>query len=188
MINKLLLFGSILAIVLLLYSNTTATTEQMATTQVVHSSLIAQAKQIDELNNWRSAQPTAEQLQTFILEHQIEVVIRLNGDEVDGSLLLTEEKAICEKLGVQFERINPHLSSTPNGGYDNSGKVVAAFLKDGNVLIHCQHGYDRVGAMAGYWLRHIGDTEKQVISSNGWENYLEEKGEKYIRYYQTVTD
>lgn len=190
MIKKILLTGLMMAFVFFVIRNTEPDEVAVAKATVGTSttSTIKRLAPVDEINNWRSAQPTGEELEQFLLAHQIKVVLRLNGDEVDGSLTVSEEKAICEKNGILFERINAHLSSTDDGGYDYSGEVVAQFLKDGDVYIHCQHGYDRVGAMAGYWLRQIGDTEGEVIAKNNWQNYQAEKGASYIRYFRTVTD
>ena len=139
----------------------------------------------DEVINYRSAQPTLEQLQAMIGQLKIEVVIRLNGNE--GGLNIDQEKAFCERNKIQFVRLNAHLSE--NGpGYDASGKVASTILRDGNVLIHCQHGYDRVGALVGYWLKENGLSRSQIIEHNDWDGYLEKKGESYREYWNTISD
>lgn len=135
--------------------------------------------------NYRSAQPTLEELDSMIQQLDIQVVIRLNGDE--GGLSVALEQALCENRHVQFVRLNAHLSE--NGpGYDASGKVASTFLKGGNVLIHCQHGYDRVGALVGYFLKTNGTSRFQIIEHNNWEGYLEKKGQTYKPYWDTIGD
>lgn len=141
--------------------------------------------QTDSAINYRSAQPTLEELGSMIQQLDIEVVIRLNGDE--GGITVAEEKAFCERHKIQFVRLNAHL--TENGpGYDASGKVASTFLKNGNVLIHCQHGHDRVGALVGYFLKTNGISRSEIIAHNQWQNYLEKKGNDYKPYYDTISD
>lgn len=126
-------------------------------------------------NNYRSAQPSLEQLESVLGKGTIRTVIRLNGNGKDsGGVPAEQEKALCEKFNTRFLVINPHRKDAP--------RIIDQLLSEGRCLIHCKHGFDRTGAMVGYHLRQLGYSKEEVIQYNGWEGYLERKGDAYARY------
>lgn len=193
MFRNIFLIGLILIIV---FAGLRSGGEEIKQDQVAKSSV--PSKNVDELAparfdlipssdpmllNYRSAQPTKAELEYIIQQYGIEVVVRLNGDE--GSMTEEREKHLADSLDVQFVRINAHLKDQ-GPGYDGSAKVLANFLRGGQVLVHCQHGYDRVGALVGHWLSSNGFSQEEVIAHNKWEGYLVRKGEKYRPYWITA--
>jgi len=110
-------------------------------------------------NNYRSAQPSLEQLEAVLRKGAIRTVIRLNGNGKDsGGVPAEQEKAECEKFGTRFLVLNPHREDTP--------EIVHQLLSEGKCLIHCKHGFDRTGAMVGYHLRQLGYSRDEVIRHN----------------------
>lgn len=130
-------------------------------------------------NNYRSAQPSLEQLESVLGKGAIRTVIRLNGNGKDsGGVPAEQEKALCEKFNTRFLVINPHRKDAP--------RIIHQLLSEGRCLIHCKHGFDRTGAMVGYHLRKLGYSKEEVIQYNGWEGYLERKGDAYVRYMSLI--
>ena len=137
-----------------------------------------QLQEFDQsLNNWRSSQPTEEQLRWLIQNHGIETVIRLNGNE--GKMTMEEEKAICDELGVVYNEGSPgfmdsHSGYVPGAGYVGSIQRILPILSRGNCLIHCRAGADRTGYLVAAYLKDNGvctDLETlwdYTTSFNGW--------------------
>lgn len=131
------------------------------------------------VNLYRSPQLDRVAFQQFITDHDIYTVIRLNGDGKDaGSLSVEEELSICLAHEVTFVNLN-----ISKAGKKQAAQICADYLDGGNVLIHCLHGYDRTGAMVGYYLQQNGFTREQIIQANDWSNYLQRKGDDYKQYY-----
>ena len=69
----------------------------------------------DGLNNYRSAQITADALPNIIKKYGIKHIIRLNGDGVDsqhrasyGQTPQSVEQKICEENGCMYHKIDAH--------------------------------------------------------------------------------
>ncbi len=193
MFRNIFLFAFIL---LIIYAGLSIEGEETPPTQIAEASI--EAPKVDRLipkrfelipssdsilQNYRSAQPDSAQLSHLITTYGIEVIVRLNGDE--GGMTIEEEQRLADSMQVQFVRLNAHLRDE-GPGYDGSAKVLARFLQGGKVLVHCQHGHDRVGALVGHWLITNGYTTQEVIEHNQWEDYLERKGDAYQSYWETI--
>lgn len=116
--------------------------------------------------DYRSAEPTAKQLDEFLRTHpEVTTVIRLNGEGVDSDgLRVAKERSICEKYGVKFD----HLSMiTP---YEEWAEIIMKTMLKETVLIHCHHGYDRTGFIFAYKLmKYHNYTFDQIRKMNGWD-------------------
>ena len=143
-------------------------------------------RQIPLSDDWRSEQPTAKELEAFLKHHKIDVVIRMNVDRENGGLLYAKEKAICKKYGVELKYINAHKGYEKGKGYLSSAAEIYQILNKKRCLIHCKHGFDRTGAMVGYYLSKKGYKKNQIIAHNYWKNYLKIKGNSYKPYYETA--
>lgn len=113
------------------------------------------------LNNWRSAQPTSEQLASIIIEKGIKSVIRFNGN--DNNFSIDDEEAVSTQNGAKFYKLSSRTDQD----------TVNSLLNSGNVLVHCKHGADRTGGNIGGWLysKGWGDTKKiwnYTTKYNGW--------------------
>lgn len=139
------------------------------------------------LGNYRSAQLTADQLDTILRQGFISTVIRMDSEKEGTILGEREEQSICFDHGVAYIFINAHKKIHPDSDiYLASARQVDSILNKGNVLIHCKHGYDRTGAMVGYHLGKMGFSGDFIVKHNGWGNYLGEKGMKYANYLKTA--
>lgn len=147
---------------------------------------IGDFRKIPASDDWRSEQPTAQHLESFLKHHEIDVVIRMNVDREKGALLYAREEAICKKYGVKLVFINAHKGYEKGKGYLGSATEIYEILKTKRCLIHCKHGFDRTGAMVGYYLGKKGYSKQQIIQHNYWKNYLETKGKAYKPYYETA--
>lgn len=127
---------------------------------------------------YRSAQPDQDQLNRMLNEYPIDVVIRLNRD-TDG-MTVEEEAYICRNHTVQFYYFNIE------GNIPEVYSQIRNLLRGGNALVHCRHGYDRTGVIMGLWLKEQGATEAEILAFNQWQNYLENKGEQYRKYWDAV--
>lgn len=146
---------------------------------------IGDFRPIPNSNDWRSEQPSAKALEIFLKTHKIEVDIRMNGTS-EGGLSIEKEKSICKKYGVKFVYINAHKGYKPEKGYLESANEIYKWLNTKKCLIHCKWGYDRTGAMVGYYLSKKGFNKSQIITHNYWQNYLKKKGKRYKPYYETA--
>jgi len=123
-------------------------------------SFVYQLQQFDpSVNNWRSSQPTEEQLRWLIATHGIEHVIRLNGNE--GKLTMEREKQICDELGVMYNNgaegyVDSHAGFVSGQGYLGTIQNVLPMLTAGDCLIHCRAGADRTGYLVAAYLKSEG--------------------------------
>ena len=118
--------------------------------------------------DYRSAEPTASQLESFLKTHpKVTTVFRLNGNGKDSNgLTIEKETVICERMGVRFY-YTPMLQNK-----DNWANVIMPTMLKETVLIHCHHGYDRTGFIFAYKLmKHHGYSFKQVQKMNKWDKY-----------------
>ena len=144
----------------------------------------------DTLNNYRSAVPANDKnFYRFLKkEHKIERIISLcqlsayanrhptrkNGfPNREGKLDKNMRKEV-EEAGLEYL----YVPLSTNGPSSKSWNEIKVFLGKGNTLIHCTHGADRTGAVAGRWM-----VEKYGISArdaykdariHGFKPYLHE--------------
>jgi len=128
-------------------------------------------------NNYRSSQPTTEQLDYIIKKFGIKNVIRFNSDKSSDSkgVLQSTERKICEKNNCKFHPLSSR------GDQDK----VNSLLSQGNTLIHCRWGADRTGGNVGGWLYSIGwgDTQKiwdYTTKYNRWEEMVKNNPNKFV--------
>lgn len=151
--------------------------------RTVHAGLFSFAQTIPSGQyNYRSAQLSLAELDTMLASGKIHTVIRLNGNGKDaGGVSIRKEAELCRRYEVDFYHINIH-----KGNMASNLVEAARLLDEGHALVHCRHGYDRTGAVVGYWLRQRGFSARQVIQHNGWAKYLEKKGRGYLVYYSAI--
>jgi hypothetical protein len=139
----------------------------------------------DGLNNYRSAQITADAFPEIIKKYGIKHIIRLNGDGVDsqhkasyGQTPQSVEQKICEENGCMYHKVNAHKGYRINEGYLGTINDALPILAQGNTLIHCAHGADRTGYVVGAHLKKTGKmTDKDQLWAyttqyNGWMNMI----------------
>ena len=152
----------------------------------------------DGLNNYRSAQITADELPNVIKKYGIKHFIRMNGDGTDsqhksayGQTPQNVEKKICEENGCEYHFINAHNGYRINQGYLGTLNEALPILAQGNTLVHCAHGADRTGMVVGAHLKSTGKmTDKDQLWSyttqyNGWQRMVDKGtffGSGYDKY------
>jgi hypothetical protein len=152
----------------------------------------------DGLNNYRSAQITADQLPYVIKKYGIKHIIRMNADGTDsqhkasyGQTPISEEQKACENNGCMFHFINAHNGYRINQGYLGSLNEALPILAQGNTLVHCAHGADRTGYIVATHLKNTGKmTDKDQLWSyatqyNGWQKMMDKGtffGSGYDKY------
>jgi hypothetical protein len=150
----------------------------------------------DKLNNWRSAQITADLLPSVIKKYKIKNIIRMSGDDEKhmGKHPKTStdtEKKICEENGCTYNFINSHGDFKSGKGYTTSIQKTSDILSKGNTLIHCAHGADRTGGMVGAYLKNKGhmtnkdELWKYTTQYNGWQKMVDNNnffGTGYDKY------
>lgn len=130
--------------------------------------------------NYRSAQMSLNDLEYAIKKYGIKTVIRMNGDGSDTKTGVTnsEERKLCAELGCKFVELSAHKGYSKEKGYENSIKDANSILKQGNTLVHCNHGADRTGYIVAAYLKEIGAMTdlKQLwdytTQYNGWKGYI----------------
>lgn len=134
----------------------------------------------------RGGQPTADQLDSLLATGYIRTVIRLNGDGKDaGPLSVKAEKAICNRHGVTFVRMDAHAGYQDGIGYTKTIREALPYLYQEDVFIHCLHGYHRTGAVIGAYLSEKGWDEDDIIEHNGWKKLAQYPGQ-YYKYLETA--
>lgn len=133
--------------------------------------------------NFSSGTMSAAEVRQLAQSGVIRTWIRMNGDGRDqGKLSIAEEKKIVEAAGIEFIFLNVHAT-----GLEKSARIIHAKLLEGNVLLHCRHGYDRTGAMVGYHLRQLGWSRAEVVKYNHWGwDYVQRKGSSYSQYWEMI--
>lgn len=185
-VNAVLFFGFLLAISAL-YRNAGETRAEMFSEAHPPAGELLIQEIPGGGNNFRWRQPSEVELHHILADTSIRTVIRLNGNGKDaGALTIEEEAAICAQYGARFYFINAHQGYQAGQGYIGSAQEVYNLLSQGNIFIHCRHGYDRVGAMVGYYLSVLGYEPHEIIEHNNWQDYLEKKGRAYHKYYETA--
>lgn len=139
--------------------------------------------------NFRSQQPTADQLEAFLAANpDIQIVLRLNGEAPDrerGALTHDQEAAICDKYGVRFVYLNIDANKPGTEGYQATLATAQELLQQGRVLSHCRNDMHRNGVIVGRYLRSEGFTDQQIIDFNNWHQLAYQPG-KYARYVNAV--
>jgi len=105
---------------------------------------------------YRSAQPTAAQLESYIHEHGIKTVINLRGrNDRDW---YTQETAVANRLGVQH--IDFRMSASKILSPDRADELLAIMKSAPKpILLHCQSGADRTGLASVIYSRIAGIAE-----------------------------
>jgi hypothetical protein len=143
--------------------------------------------------NYRSAQMTLKDLEYVIKKYNIKHIIRMNGDGIDSRTGVTrqQEEQLCKDLGCKFTFLDAHQGYTENSGYVTSIKQANEILKNGNTLVHCNHGADRTGYIVAAYLKEIGAIKdldelwKYTTQYNGWTRMINNGtffGSGYAKY------
>ena len=98
---------------------------------------------------YRSAQPTGEQLAAVIETHGIRTVVNLRGEN-EGELWYDDEASVCQAMGVTLANHAISANSLPYAErmVDITDTLLTA---DYPILIHCESGADRTGAISAIY-------------------------------------
>lgn len=110
---------------------------------------------------YRSAQPSARQLQNYVTEHGIRTIINLRGEAI-SSRWYRDEIATAKELGVRH--IDFKMSSSDTVTSDVADRLLD-IMKTAQkpILIHCKAGADRSGIVSAIYGRGIaGWTEESA--------------------------
>lgn len=102
---------------------------------------------------YRSAQPTADQLASYVKANGIKTVINLRGYH-PGSKWYDREVAMAKDLGV--EHIDFGMSASKMISPQKAAEIVALMAAAPKpILIHCQSGADRSGLVAALYVKKV---------------------------------
>ena len=139
-------------------------------------------------HNYRTNQPSLQQLAYIIKNYDIKNVIRMNGEEGTGVTPQAEEREV-EGLDANYYFINAHAGFEKGEGYLTSMDEALSILEEGHTLIHCTGGRDRTGyIVAEYLQRNFGWDKDRLweytVDFNNWEYHIcNNTGNKgYIKY------
>ena len=139
-------------------------------------------------DNYRTNQPSLEQLAYIIKNYDIKNVIRMNAEEGTGVTPQAEEREV-EKLGANYYFINAHDGFEKGEGYLTSMDEALPILEEGHTLIHCTGGRDRTGyIVAEYLQRNFGWDKDRLweytVEFNNWEDHVcnNTRNKGYIKY------
>lgn len=117
---------------------------------------------------YRSAQPSAKQLQKYVVEHGIKTVINLRGAS-DSSKWYRDEIATAKALGLRH--IDFRMSSSDIVTSEVADRLIEIMKTAPKpILIHCKAGADRSGIVSAIYSRSIA----------GWN---EENAERQLSVY-----
>jgi protein tyrosine/serine phosphatase len=110
---------------------------------------------IEEGRAYRSAQMDASSLRLVTKEYGIKTVINLRGDNT-GKPWYDNEKAVCAELDVAHVDVRMSASHLPPR--ETLLKLHDTLVSaEEPILIHCQAGADRTGAVSALWRMVVND-------------------------------
>ena len=126
--------------------------------------------ELDAGKAYRSAQPTGEELKNVIDLFGIKTVINLRGSNPDEAWY-TEEVNICREKGVSLIDHRMRSGSLPKPAL--LGEIINT-LKTAEypILIHCQGGSDRTGAVSVIYRMLIAGDERNAAADQLSTRYL----------------
>lgn len=118
--------------------------------------------EVDAGRFYRGPQPTASELETAITQYGLKTVINLRGEH-SGRGWYDDEKAVTERLGINFISIGMSATRLPHRG--DLIKLLDAFQNAPRPLfVHCRAGVDRTGeASALYQMLYMGKTRDEAL-------------------------
>lgn len=137
----------------------------------------------DKLNNYRSKQMSLKDMEYAIKKYGIKNIIRMNGDGTDtwNGVTRKEEEALCKKLGCNYTFLDSHKGYKYNKGYLESMNKAHTIMRQGNTLVHCNHGADRTGYIVASFLKRMGiekDPQKlwnYTVKYNLWDDMVKRR-------------
>jgi len=133
-------------------------------------------------NNWRSgAIPSYDALANMVATYGIQTVVNLAFDSMRSqptddrftcsySTSRSKRAQLCEpqwaaSLGLEY--IAAYMGSDPPS--TSTWERIREAMDQGNTLIHCTHGADRTGAVAGrYWLERDPNADAQTALAQAY--------------------
>jgi protein tyrosine/serine phosphatase len=104
---------------------------------------------LDDGRAYRSSQPTAGQLETIIDAYDIRTVLNLRGAN-PGDAWYDDEQAVCQARGVTL--VDAGMSAKALPSPDVLRSIINTLqTADYPILIHCQGGADRTGAVSAIY-------------------------------------
>lgn len=102
---------------------------------------------------YRSAQPTADQLASYVRANGIKTVINLRGEH-RGVAWYDREVGMAKDLGI--EHIDFGMSASKMISAQTAEEIVSLMASAPKpILIHCQSGADRSGLVAALYLKKV---------------------------------
>jgi protein tyrosine/serine phosphatase len=112
---------------------------------------------------YRSKQPTAQQISSYVRDHGIKTIINLRGEN-ENSGWYKRETAVSETLGVT------HIDFGMSARKQLTMERVAALVQimrnaPKPILIHCQSGADRTGLAAAIYASRVAGLDESTAES-----------------------
>lgn len=108
---------------------------------------------------YRSAQPSAADIDTYAARYGIKTILNLRGE--DSADWYLQETEAAKKAGITH--INYALSASQEVTAEQAHELVA-LLRDASkpILIHCQAGADRTGLVSVLYLQQIAGIDEET--------------------------
>jgi len=125
---------------------------------------------IEELQAYRSAQPTGDQLVTIIERFSIKTVINLRGPNA-GQAWYDTELSVCEAMGVT--QVDHRMSAQSLPAPETLEAVIETLLTaEYPILIHCKGGADRTGLVSViYRMLVLGHDKSEALAELSFDFY-----------------